>query len=44
MNDSVDAHHVSNNAELTNWVNTLSLADENNGYVDAVLDDNGMNV
>lgn len=44
MHDSIDAHHVSDNAELTEWFDALSLADENNGYVDAVLDDNGMNV
>lgn len=44
IDDSIDAHHVSDNAELTEWFDTLSLADENNGYVDAVLDDNGMNV
>ena len=44
IDDSVDAHHVGNTVELTNWVDTLSLADENNGYVYAVLDDNGLNV
>jgi len=44
MNDSADAHHVGNNSELTEWFDILSLADENNGYVEAIFDDNGLKV